>query len=93
MATKKESATVENPKKSAPVEQEADLEQAIRDIKATLDAEPKRSVKLYQVPPGSTDAPLPDLPVQINGYVYQIKRGVSVQVPETVADIIEEAGY
>lgn len=52
----------------------------------------KRIVKLYQHPPGSTDEPLPDETVSINGYNYQIKRGVPVEVPESVALVLEQAG-
>ena len=33
------------------------------------------------------------VPVCINGYVYQVKRGVRVEVPEAVAQILEDAGY
>lgn len=31
-------------------------------------------------------------PVQVNGYIYQIQLGKSVEVPETVAEILEQAG-
>lgn len=33
------------------------------------------------------------VPVCINGYIFQIERGVSVEVPSVVYDILEEAGY
>lgn len=33
------------------------------------------------------------VPVTINGYTWSIKRGESVEVPENVAFILEEAGY
>jgi predicted Mrr-cat superfamily restriction endonuclease len=33
------------------------------------------------------------VPVCVNGYTYQIKRGEWVEVPQTVADILEQAGY
>lgn len=33
------------------------------------------------------------VPVVINGYVWQINRGEAVEVPQTVADILAEAGY
>lgn len=71
----------------------AQMEQGVRDMKAVLDAQPKVRVKLYQVPKGSTDAELAPVPVQINGYVQYVPRGVSVDVPEGVAQILEEAGY
>lgn len=34
----------------------------------------------------------PEEVVQINGYTYQIKRGVEVEVPLTVKEILEQAG-
>lgn len=33
------------------------------------------------------------VPVCLNGYNYFIKRGETVEVPETVARVLEEAGY
>lgn len=33
------------------------------------------------------------IPVCINGYNYFINRGQTVEVPQTVADILEGAGY
>lgn len=33
------------------------------------------------------------VPVSINGYIYQIKRGEEVEVPKEVARILKEAGY
>lgn len=33
------------------------------------------------------------VPVVINGYIYQIKRGEEVEVPKEVARILKEAGY
>ena len=44
---------------------------------------------LRNLPPGR---PQPDETVQINGYTYRIQRGVAVAVPQTVAEILEEAG-
>ena len=31
--------------------------------------------------------------VQVNGYSFLIRENVSVEVPESVADILDEAGY
>jgi len=33
------------------------------------------------------------VPVCVNGYIYQIERGKYVEVPQTIADILENAGY
>ncbi len=63
-----------------------------RDTKTSLDAQRKQRIKLYQVPADSADKPLPDEYVHINGYGYQIKRGEWVEVPETVVEVLEQAG-
>lgn len=34
-----------------------------------------------------------DVTVCLNGYVYQIQRGKAVNVPEPIAEILEESGY
>ena len=33
------------------------------------------------------------VPVIINGYMWKIEKGKSVEVPENVAEILSEAGY
>ena len=58
-----------------------------------LEAQPKIRIRLYQVPHDSNDEKLEDVMVGINGYVYQLQRGVSVDVPEEVANILERGGY
>lgn len=55
--------------------------------KMLLDAQPKQRVRLVAA---AKDAPNFET-VQINGYTYQIKRGVEVEVPQTVYDALEEA--
>lgn len=34
-----------------------------------------------------------DVVVQINGYIFQIKRGVDVEVPAPVKDLLDKGGY
>ena len=34
-----------------------------------------------------------DVVVQINGYIFQIKRGVDVEVPVPVRDLLDKGGY
>jgi hypothetical protein len=62
------------------------------DTAKALREQQKVKIRLYQVPPDSTDRPLPDEFVQINGHGYLIQRGVSVEVPEGVATVLEQAG-
>ena len=40
------------------------------------------------MPDASSDKPLPDETVQINGYTYVIKRGEEVEVPESVHQVL-----
>lgn len=52
--------------------------------------EPKRKIKIY-LPKDSKD--IAPVPVIINGYSYFINKGETVEVPETVAKILENANY
>lgn len=79
--------------KTAPEPSEAEYQQQYRDIVEALNAQPKEKVRLYQVPADSSDEPLPDVTVSVNGHIYQIQRGVRVEVPKTVAEILEHAGH
>lgn len=54
--------------------------------KAALDAMPKAWIRL---PKAGKDDPNFET-VQINGYTYQIQRGVDVEVPQLVKDILVE---
>ncbi len=67
---------------------------------ASLDAEAKKWGAVYskekkvriKIPVINKKDKAP-VPVCINGYVYVIERGVSVEVPQTVADVLEKAEY
>lgn len=52
--------------------------------------EPKRKIKIY-LPKDSKDTS--PVPVIINGYSYFINKGETVEVPESVAKILENANY
>ena len=80
-------------KTTAPEPTAAEYQDQYRSTVEELNAQPKVRVRLYQVPKDSSDEPLPDQTVAVNGHVYQMQRGVSVEVPQTVADILEEAGH
>lgn len=54
-----------------------------------LDKLPKRRIKIKK----SDDHDLAAVPVGINGYKYMIPKGVYVEVPEPVADLLEKADY
>ena len=68
---------------------DAQIEKVTIDTGKLLAAQPKRTVRLHQTTP--PDKPLPDETVCINGYIFQIKRGVDVQVPQSVYDVLEQA--
>ena len=63
-----------------------------RAMKSILDEQEKIRIRLHQVPEDSTDRPLPDEHVHINGYSYHVKRGVEVEVPESVYEVLVQAG-
>lgn len=61
------------------------------ETKRQLDAQKKKSVFIAQVGDNSSDDPMPDVFVSINGYNYQIKRGEYVDVPESVAEVLMQS--
>ncbi len=71
---------------------EAQMDAMTADTAEALSGQPTKSVRLYQAPETSPEGTLPDEVVQVNGHTYQIKRGVEVEVPETVYDILVQAG-
>jgi hypothetical protein len=76
---------------AAPAAPAVETFEAVRlSTKEQLDRMPKRKVRLRKAGPGET--PLPDETVCLNGYIYQIQRGVEVEVPEAIYDILDEAG-
>lgn len=60
-------------------------------IKAELEAQPKKTIYIAQVGDASSDDPMPDVIVGINGYNYQIRRGEYVDVPESVAEVLMQS--
>lgn len=71
---------------------EQEMEAVTQDTASALADEPKKTVRLHQVPAASTDMQLADEVVQINGHTYQIKRGEDVEVPQSVYDVLVQAG-
>lgn len=67
---------------------EADLAAVTARTATELADQPKRKVRLHAG--GSENAP--DETVCINGHVFQIKRGAEVEVPESVYEVLEQAG-
>ncbi len=61
------------------------------DMKKYLDSQPKLRVKIPHNSANHKDeAPVT---VRVNGYLYVIKRGEAVEVPEQIYNILEQGGY
>lgn len=60
----------------------------LSSVKANLDKCPKEKVK---IPVNELNKSDDSVEVSINGYVYQIKRGVEVEVPKPVKKLLERA--
>lgn len=75
-------------KRVAPSLTDEQIRQQTLTTKEKLAKQPKRRVRL----PKETDPKKPNYEtVQINGYTFQIMKGVEVQVPEEVYLILERA--
>lgn len=81
---------------------EAEIEKVTKDTGAELKKQKKVKVKLYLNPKQKNQLEAeenagkkvnwPYQTVAVNGYIYQIQLGKQVEVPETVAEILEQAG-
>lgn len=81
---------------------EREMDEVTKNTKQLLDEQPKVSIKLHlpqeeaakikAAKEAGKPYAVPFETVCINGYIYQIQRGEKVDVPQTVADILEEAG-
>lgn len=81
---------------------EAQMDLVTKNTKQLLDEQPKVSVKLFlsqedqrklaAAKESGKNMEVPFETVCVNGHIYQIQRGVKVDVPQTVAEILEEAG-
>lgn len=73
----------------APTLTSTELEQVVLDTQAQLKAQKKYMIRIRK----DKDPKAPNYEtVQINGYTFTIKKGEDVEVPETVRDILVEAG-
>jgi len=66
------------------------MDQDVRATATALDEQPKRTVRLYKGEPGKE--PLPDEFVHVNGHGYLIQRGVEVEIPQTVYEVLVQSG-
>lgn len=77
-----------NEKKKTVVD--ADLDAQARSTGAVLAKEKKVRIKITEDHKNPMNRVVP---VCVNGYLYYINRGETVEVPETVADILSQAQY
>lgn len=66
----------------------SDFERMSNATGELLSAQPKRPVRLRKAGKGEQHF----VQVWVNGYGYEIARGIEVDVPQTVYDILSEAG-
>lgn len=81
---------------------ESQMDKITDNTKKLLSEQPKVSIKLHlpqeemkkieAARAAGKNAEIPFETVCVNGHIYQIQRGTKVEVPQTVADILEEAG-
>lgn len=69
---------------------EEEMERQAKETGTILAGEPKVRVKIPADPLNKGEQ---TVPVGINGYFYYIRRGETVEVPQTVADLLERAQY
>lgn len=81
---------------------ESQMDRITDNTKKLLAEQPKVSIKLHlpqeemkkieAARASGKNAEIPFETVCVNGHIFQIQRGIKVEVPQTVADILEEAG-
>jgi hypothetical protein len=73
----------------APTLTKHQMEQMVLETKAQLDQQEKSRVRIRK---DKNDKGPNYETVQVNGYTFTIMKGVDVMVPQTVRDILVEAG-
>ena len=80
----KQAKAIEGLTPAKPVYKNSD--KSTRDARESLHSQPKVKINIP-----ATESEKDDVVVQINGYAFQIKRGVDVEVPEAVVQVLENA--
>lgn len=84
-----QAAEAERPKKKTTIT-DAEIDKAAMEFGETLKGYPK--VKCL-IPINPISKKETDATVCLNGYIFHIKKGVKVELPEPIYDILEEAGF
>ena len=87
-AKEKLASEPESSEQRSTVRESADADQVISDTKVMLDAQPKVSI-FVPLEPG--EKPGTQLTGAINGYRWNVPKGVYVDVPQSIADIIKQS--
>ncbi len=69
---------------------DAEMDAVAKSTGSILSGEPKVKIKIPRDPLNKDNTAVP---VGINGYFYNIRRGETVEVPESVANLLERGGY
>jgi len=77
-------------KKETPKYTDGQLDEMAKVAGVEVNKQEKVKIRIPIDPLNKTDL---IVPVVINGYLWQIEKGKSVEVPENVAEILSEAGY
>ena len=73
------------PEKATSSVIEASMERNMKSMKEHLDSQPKVS---FYVPLGDNEREGDYETVQLNGYTVQVKKGVQVQLPQQIAEVL-----
>ena len=71
-----------------PIPAPQEQEECARRTGELLAEEPRVRIRLPSVGEEGES-----VPVGVNGYFYRIRRGATVEVPQSVADLLTNAGY
>lgn len=81
---------------------ESQMDKITDNTKKLLAEQPKVSIKLFlpqdemkKIEAARAEGKKVETPFEtvcVNGHIFQIQRGTKVEVPQTVADILEESG-
>ena len=76
--------------KKSNIKSAADFDRMAKSVGNQLAKQPQVEIKIPIDKRNELDKVVA---VRINGYIYEIKRGEKVKVPQTVAQILEDADY
>lgn len=75
----------EEPQARSAAKLDASMKERMTDVKKYLDAQPK---VMFYIPLGEREEEGAFDTVQINGYTIQVQKGVSMELPKPVADML-----